>query len=183
MDKMRRWIVLGILIFTCFASGVPEYLFPGEQSAVTTLFLVRHAEKAQDGSADPPLTPAGTARAEELAYMLGHIELDAIYSTPYVRTRQTVLLTAENKDLEVKLYAPGEKDFLKKILETYSGGIVLIAGHSNTIPALANELAGGPLFDDLDESVYDNLFIAIVPIDGKPLIHRMRFGARTPEQD
>ncbi len=167
-------IYLGLIVLEC-SSG-------GEQGPITTIFLVRHAEKAKDGSADPSLTPAGAARAEELAYILKHVKLDAVYSTPYIRTEQTVLPTAIEKGLEVTLYEPGEKDFLRKVLRRFFGGTVLIVGHSNTIPGLANEMTGRSEFEDLDDGVYDNLFIAFVPAEGEAVILRMRFGARTPEK-
>lgn len=179
---MKRRIILVFLIFIHLGLIVPEYSFPGEQDPITTLFLVRHAEKVGDGSLDPALTLAGAARADELAYILAHVKLDAIYSTPYIRTKQTVLPTAREKGLELKLYKPGDKDFLKKILKAFSGGTVLIVGHSNTIPKLANELTGQSDFSEMDDATYDNLFIACVPTEGNPVILRMRFGAHTPER-
>lgn len=176
---MKRIVTIAFLIFAYLGLIVPEHSFAGEQDPITTLFLVRHAEKVNDGSADPPLTPSGAARADELAYILKHVKLDAIYSTPYIRTKQTVLPTANEKGLEVKLYKPGDKDFLNKVLQAFPGGAVLIVGHSNTIPGLANELAGQADFRDLDDATYDNLFIACVPPEGRATILRMRFGAHT----
>jgi broad specificity phosphatase PhoE len=176
----KRIGILVSLIFVFITWIFPEILLTEEKGRITTLFLVRHAEKVSDGSADPDLTAAGTERADELAYILGHVDLDAIYSTPYSRTKQTVFPTAKQKSLEVKIYNPGDPDFLRKVLRHHAGGTVLIVGHSNTIPGFANELIGGPDFSDLDDGTYDNLFIASVPADGKPVILRMRFGARTP---
>lgn len=161
---------------------IPGYGRFTNQDSVTTLFLVRHAEKVKDGSNDPILTPEGEARANELMYVLKHVELDAIYSTPYKRTQQTVLPTAKDKNLKIQNYKPGERSFLEKILNSYSGGTVLIVGHSNTIPILANELAGRQNYDDLDDATYDNLFIAHVHSNGQTKIIRMRFGAHTPEK-
>ncbi len=176
---MKRLFTLVFMILVCLGLIVPEYSFTGEQNQITTIFLVRHAEKVADGSSDPALTPGGSARADELASILKHVKLDAIYSTPYLRTKQTVLPLAKEKGLRVILYKPREKDFLKKVLQAYSGGTVLIVGHSNTIPGMANELAGQSDFSDLDDATYDNLFIACVPIEGKTVILRMRFGAHT----
>ena len=179
---MKRLITLVFMIFVYLGLIVPEYSFTGEKDQITTLFLVRHAEKAASVWEDPGLTPSGAARADELAYILKHVKLDAIYSTPFIRTKQTVLPTAKEKGLEVKLYKPGEENFLKKVLQAFPGGTVLIVGHSNTIPGLANDLTGQFDFNDLDDATYDNLFIACVPTDGKAVILRMRFGAHTPEK-
>ena len=170
------------IILCCFGLMIPGYGSYTDQDSTTTLILVRHAEKVKDGSNDPILTPEGEARAHELMYILKHVELDAIYSTPYKRTQQTVLPTAKDKNLKIQNYKPGEKGFLEKVLNSHSGGVVLIVGHSNTIPALANELVGRIDYDDLNDATYDNLFVAYVPSNGQTKIIRMRFGAHTPEK-
>lgn len=154
-----------------------------EKPEVTTLFLVRHAEKANDGTYDPPLTPEGTARAKELAYLLGHVALDAVYATPFQRTLLTVEPVAEAKGLNVEYYKPDDDTFLPKVLEAHAGGTVLICGHSNTIPRLANQLVGSETFDQLEDATYDNLFIVTVLGGlGEARVLRIRFGARMPEK-
>lgn len=175
-------IFLLFVIVVCFGLMIPGYGSLINQDSVTTIFLVRHAEKVKDDSDDPILTPEGESRADELMYILKHVKLDAIYSTPYKRTQQTALPTAKNKNLKIQDYKPGERGFLKKVLNSYPGGTVLIVGHSNTIPGLANELAGRIDYDDLNDNTYDNLFIAHVNSDGQARIIRMRFGMRTPEK-
>jgi 2,3-bisphosphoglycerate-dependent phosphoglycerate mutase len=179
---MKRFGTRVIMIFIGLALTAQASSIFGEQDRITTIFLIRHAEKEGSVWADPALTPVGVARANELAYMLKHVELDAIFSTPFKRTRRTVLPTAREKGLEVKIYKTGDEEFLKKIIKEYPGGTVLIVGHSNTIPGMANQLAGRSEFSDLDDATYDNLFIACVPNEGKPVILRVRFGAHTPEE-
>ena len=179
---MKKIVIVVLMNFVLLGLTGPEYSFSGEQNRITTLILVRHAEKAGTVWEDPPLTPAGAGRADELAYILKHVKLDAIYSTPFLRTKNTVLPSAKQKGLDVKLYKPNDKEFLKNVLGAFPGGAVLIVGHSNTIPRLANELAGQSDFSDLDDAIYDNLFIVCVPTEGKATILRMRFGAHTPEK-
>jgi 2,3-bisphosphoglycerate-dependent phosphoglycerate mutase len=181
--RMKRTAAIVILIIIHMGLTVPESSFAEEKNQITTLILVRHAEKAAGVWEDPGLTPSGAARADELAYILKYVELDAIYSTSFERTKQTVFPTAKQKGLEVKLYKPNDKGFLKKILEAFPGGTVLIVGHSNTIPKLANELAGQAMFSDLDDAIYDNLFVACVPSGGNATVIRMRFGVHTPEKE
>ena len=65
---MKRLFTLVFMILVYLGLIFPEYSFPGEQDPVTTIFLVRHAEKVADRSADPTLNPAGSVRANELAY-------------------------------------------------------------------------------------------------------------------
>jgi 2,3-bisphosphoglycerate-dependent phosphoglycerate mutase len=179
---MKKIRVIALMMSVCLGLIVSEYSIPNEKDAITTLFLVRHAEKVMDGTANPDLTAAGSARADELAYILKHVKLDSVYSTPYKRTKQTVLPTAMEKGLELKLYKPNDKDFIKNVLDAFPGGTVLIVGHSNTIPELANQLTGRTDYGDLDDATYDNLFIASVPAEGRPVIIRMRFGVHTPEK-
>lgn len=170
------------IILFCFGLIIPGYRSFTNQDSVTTLFLVRHAEKVKDGSNDPILTPEGEARAHDLMYILKYVELDAIFSTPYKRTQQTVLPTAKDKNLKIQNYKPGNRGFLEAILNSHPGGTVLIVGHSNTIPVLANELAGRENYENLNDATYDNLFIAHIHSNGQTKIIRMRFGAHTPEK-
>jgi len=178
---MKKNIIFGIIFLFFLTSIIQGSNLPNEEKSITTIFLVRHAEKAEDGTSDPPLTSKGKARSQELAYILKHVPLDAVYSTPYKRTLQTALPTAEAHNLQVNSYQPGkEESFLKKILSKYAGGNVLIIGHSDTVPLLTNQLAGSPQFPLLDDSTYDNIFIVSVPQKGDTVITRLRFGEHTP---
>lgn len=125
----------------------------------TTLFIVRHAEKADDGTEDPPLTEQGSERAEALARMLEDAGIEAIYSTPYKRNKETAAPLAEMKDLAVNGYQPHDKEFPAAVVKAESRKKVLIVGHSNTVPALVNSFIGEQKFADLQESEYDHLFM------------------------
>jgi 2,3-bisphosphoglycerate-dependent phosphoglycerate mutase len=178
-----RITLLGLFLSFCLGWSAPISGTPLNEPEATTLFLVRHAEKANDGTYDPPLTPEGTARAAELAYLLGHLPLDAVYATPFKRTLLTVEPVAEAKGLKVEYYKPDDKTFLQKALDAHSGGTILICGHSNTIPGLANQLAGGAEYNQLEDATYDNLFIAVLERGlGQARLIRIRFGAHTPEK-
>ena len=63
--------------------------------AETVLILIRHGEKV-DESQDADLNDAGQARAHALAAMLKDAGIQAIYSTDYRRTLETVKPTAES---------------------------------------------------------------------------------------
>lgn len=142
--------------------------------AVATFILVRHAEK-QIGK-KPALTEAGEERAERLAFMLERVELDAVYSSPTKRTEMTATPTAESHNLKIINYDPSLlQDFAKDLKRLYHGKTVLVVGHSNTTPALANYLASTdehPRFSELD---YTNYYVVTVPRIGKPRVLKMRF--------
>ena len=171
--------VLPLILLVCMNMPAPALGNAGDEAAETTLILVRHAEKAADGTVNPPLTPEGEARAAELAYLLGHVKLAAVYSTPFKRTQEMVLPAARAKGLEVKSYRADQDDFLDRVLKEHRGGTVLICGHSNTVPALANELLARKEYAQLDDAVYDNLFIVSVSEAGRARILRIRFGTHT----
>jgi broad specificity phosphatase PhoE len=62
--------------------------FLSTATAQSTIFIVRHAEKA-DATKDPDLSEAGRARAEALAKTLRDANITAIYATEFKRTQQT----------------------------------------------------------------------------------------------
>ena len=60
-----------------------------------------------------------------------------------------------------------------------AGGVVLIVGHSNTIPLIIAAL-GGPKMPDLCDSEYANLFVLEMPTSGPPRLIRGKYGAPDP---
>jgi broad specificity phosphatase PhoE len=75
-----------------------------DPNELTTFILVRHAEKANDGTEDPDLTQEGNTRAEKLSKMFRDTRLVAIYSTNFRRTKYTVAPLAKIHNLEVQEY-------------------------------------------------------------------------------
>ena len=115
-------------------------------------------------------------RADRLAFILERVDLDAVYSSPTKRTRMTAGPTAEYHNLPVLPYDPSlMKDFSKDLKRLYRGKTVLVVGHSNTTPALANYLANTdehPRFSELD---YTNYYIVTIPRIGKTRVIKMRY--------
>ena len=128
---------------------------PAQPDAV--YYLVRHAEKTTEKS-DPGLTEAGQKRAEDLAARLKDVPLTAIYSSDYIRTRDTAAPIAAAMGLEVKLYDPRDLEgFAKRLLA--ENGHILVVGHSNTTPPLS-ALLGGPEGEPIVEATeYDRLYV------------------------
>ena len=144
--------------------------------AQTTFILVRHAEKADDGTRNPPLNEDGKMRASNLASLLENQEISALYTTPYKRTQETLQPLAEKKGLETQEYEPrAGADWLSKLYEEHSGGTVVITGHSNTIPTLANHLLGDETFSQFDEKEYSNLIVIVGSEVGNGKLVRLSF--------
>lgn len=144
---------------------------PGGDSVV--VFLVRHAEKADDGSRDPDLTPAGRSRAGRLARILSDAGLTAVYSTDYARTRETARPAADEAGLGVHLYDPDAPEELASRLRA-APGRYLVVGHSNTVPGLVRAL-GGRAGGELGEAEYDRLYVVLLGPGGATTL-ALRYG-------
>lgn len=143
---------------------------------LTTFILVRHAEKV-DESADPDLSPEGFERAERLAAILDHVSLDAVYSTPFLRTTKTVQPVTEKLGLEITEYDHRNPESQSDAWKAeHAGQTVLISGHSNSTPTFANALLGNKYFEDkFDESDYGNLLIITVDMNGNSKLLHLRY--------
>ncbi|NMP33019.1 histidine phosphatase family protein [Thalassotalea sp. M1531] len=127
-----------------------------------TLYLVRHAEKQSDRK-DPSLTRCGMLRANQLAEMLKHIEINAVYSTHYKRTMATARPTANAKNVSVIQYAPNGLEQLVRTLKAKQQN-ALVVGHSNTTPQLVALLTGNNIVP-MTEKEYQHFFQ--IQISGK----------------
>jgi len=149
----------------------------------TTIVLVRHAEKAAEPKDDPALTPAGEARAAALVDALRTAGVSAIYSTPWKRTQLTARPIADKLGIPVTTFdvTPGEKNYgelyAAELLAKHRGRVVLVVGHSNTVPAILRGLGitDAPAITDAE---YDNLFVVTVPETGLARVVRTKYGAR-----
>lgn len=155
---------------TFFASSVLA------QQKVTTVILIRHAEKVMDGSPDPDLTEAGKNRAALLGDLLSKAKIDAIYSTHYRRTENTVAPLAQRHGLTVQNYSGGKMEEVDAMLTKHEGGTIVICGHSNTSPAIINYLTGHKdEFKTFDDNDYGNVVI-VSRFDGKGKVTWLRYG-------
>jgi 2,3-bisphosphoglycerate-dependent phosphoglycerate mutase len=133
-----------------------------DQKETTRYYLVRHAEKAADGTEDPDLSPAGQARAQKLVSMLKENKIEGLYATSYKRTRQTLQPLADTLHLEISTYNHRDAKDVERLIHHCKGKTVVIAGHSNSIPQLANILIGDEIYEELDESEYTRMWEIIL---------------------
>lgn len=144
---------------------------------ITTIILVRHAEKA-GASGDVPLSPAGMTRANELVRVLSGANLAAVYTTPYLRTEQTAGPLAAAHHLEPIVVDAGKTyahDIVQKILHDHKGQTVVVVGHSNTTVDVLKELGvSGP--KAIADSEYDDLFVCSVAKRMSPALLTLHYG-------
>lgn len=148
-------------------------------ASAQTVVLVRHAEKA-DGSRDPVLSQAGTARAEALAAVFGQQGPDVVLVSPLLRTGLTAAPTVgvfgarsraisleEGVDVHVA-------DLVADLRGQPADSLILVVGHSNTIPLIARAL--GVEAADMPDCEYDRL-IRIDLNAIQPVASVTRYGA------
>lgn len=178
--RRRRRRLQVILIYTAIAVCLAWFF---ESQATTTLIFVRHAEKAALPEADPGLSDAGVRRATELARQLVDADVvpgvgvDAVYSTSYRRTVDTAKPVADALNLPVMTYdAADTGSIIESILKEYKGKIVLVVGHSDTVPEMIANMGASKNVPPIAENEYDNIYLVTIPWFGKTKTIRLRYG-------
>ena len=177
-----RTIVVFAMLFAVLGAVMVFAYFATFSRPVTTVILVRHAEKKiEPENPDPDLAPEGFERAQEIARVFGGAGINAIYATQYKRTQQTVKPLSDLTGVPVTVLNSKETDELVKRLQTtHRGQTVFIAGHNNSVPAIASALSGEN-FPVIPESEYDNLFIVTVYRFGKAKVVKLKYGRESTQ--
>jgi len=178
----RKMFVLIALLLVCQFAFAQQATEP-----VTTVFLVRHAERADEPRQDPPLTEKGVLRSQLLAQLLGIAGIKAIFTSQFQRTKQTAeplakklgltptAISLKSNPSNPRLIAEeSTAETVNQILQ-HAGGSVLVIGHSNSIPDVIKMLGGDPV-PVIDEQKFDDLFIVTVYAKGKAKVTRLKYG-------
>ena len=156
------------------------------EDAITTFYIVRHAERA-DSTPDSDLSDTGIRRAVELYDVLRNVPLSAIYSTDLKRTKKTVEPIAEASRLELTYYPTSGQlvdAWATELLDANRGTNVVIVGHSGspdvpyTTASIVKTLSQKPVAE-IGHDEFDNLFVVTIrEIDSKIErdLHRMWYG-------
>lgn len=128
-----------------------------KSTSTSTYYIVRHAEKANRTS-DTPLSAEGQARAEALRDTLISKNIGQIFVTDYLRTQQTAEPLATKLGIRSTEVFANETTKLVQQLNAIKGGNTLIVGHSNTVPAIIDELMESAQNVMISETNFDNLF-------------------------
>jgi len=174
--KLRTIVVFSAL-FAILGVVVVFAYFSTFSRPVTTVILVRHAEKKiEPSNPDPDLAPEGVERAQEIARVFADAHINAIYATQYKRTQQTVKPLSDRIGVPVTvLDSKQTNDLLRQIQTTHRGQTVFVSGHNNTVPAIVSELSG-ETYPTIPESEYDNLFIVTIYRFGKAKVVKLKYG-------
>lgn len=149
---------------------------PKAPAPVTTVYVVRHAEKSKDDPRDPSLSERGRHRAMALALLLSKAGIDAVYSTEYKRTKETVAPIAAAAKVTPTVVGARELKKQVRLLRTaHAGDSVVVAGHSNTVPMLLRAL-GVEARVTLGEGDYGDLFVVQFRAGDTPTLVRLAFG-------
>ena len=164
---LRRLALAALLALSadCHADGTgvaPEGEAP---EAEWSVWLLRHAEKADDGTRDPPLSAAGEARAAAIASRYAGAGIEMLWTTDYRRTRETLAPLASAAGITLETYDPRSPGALVARIRAQARN-AMVVGHSNTVPDLTARLCGCEVAP-MDEGEYGR-------------VARVRFGRGGP---
>jgi len=121
------------------------------------VWLVRHADKADNSDDAPVKKPQGEKRARDLATTLSDKNIVTIITSTKIRTVHTAKPLLDKLKKKGKKVATFQDDAVEDVVRKVKGsnGNVLVVHHSNTVPEIIKAL-GGPKLDEL--KVYYRLF-------------------------
>ncbi|NER11085.1 Phosphohistidine phosphatase SixA [Muriicola jejuensis] len=177
--KLLPFLFTLILFSSCKEDSLPENTLIGPE--VTTYYFIRHAEKDRSNpdNPDPELNQRGLGRAMHWAEILKDANINAIYTTDYLRTTMTAAPTEVKYDLIRQYYDPSMLDIAQFKADT-RGKNVLVVGHSNTTPEFVNKMIGEEKYPPMDDSDNGSLFI-VQQIGDLTTDVRLHFNCNCPD--
>jgi phosphohistidine phosphatase SixA len=142
--------------------------------------FVRHADvdtqppSASSDPPGPPLNAAGRSRAETLAHVVGAAGITHIFTSEFLRTQQTVDPVARKLGITHRVAPEAQVRAMRSAVD---GSVILIAGHSNTVPQMITSLGVLPALENLGAHEFDNLFVVtIASATGPAALVRLKYG-------
>lgn len=175
-SKWHRTLTRAVSAIVVFTGAA---VMPNRASAQPSLVvLVRHGEKQPTPADDPSLSDAGVARAQALAEALTNTTPTTIIVSARKRTAETAAVVAKRTGVTptvIGLDASHVKSVAEAVMK--AKGVVLVVGHSNTVPAIVTAL-GGPKLPDICDASYATMFVVTPAANGQPTqVVRASFGA------
>jgi len=171
---MRLLAAAGIVLLSASVAAQPA-----------TVILVRHAERAAAPAGDPGLTAEGSKRAADLMAVVAAYRVTSVITTHLQRTRLTAKPVTDALGKEPIVVTAGGptaahvEAVAAAVRARPAGDVVLVVGHSNTIPAIVTAL-GGPKLPDLCDTQYSSLFVLQFKSGAEPAYTRTTYGAADP---
>jgi len=188
MIHLKALLVTIVFAATGCAPAPPvEPPFIPSDRGETTVYIVRHAEKAAENPSDPELSEIGYVRADSLSSALRDAGVNAIIVTSLKRTALTARPLARRRGITPQVVPAGGPtaahiDSVVAAVHRNPGATILVVGHSNTIGHIAGKLSGRSL-GDLCDSEYSNLIIISMPRAKQAKMLVERYGPQDPPSD
>jgi len=156
----KTTLALAFLILLSFFSV--NHLIAHTDQETFTIYLIRHSEKDlfSENPSNPPLTKCGIKRTDYLRSFFEDIDIESVYSTNYIRTKNTAMPIASLKKTRIQYYESDyPKVFSEFLLDSKQNSLVV--GHSNTIPILAGLLSEEDVVP-IDEKTYNRIYKVVI---------------------
>jgi broad specificity phosphatase PhoE len=161
-------------------------LMPAAAAAQPSIVLVRHAER-QSGEGDDSLSEAGRHRADRLATILRDAGITHIFVSDLRRTLETAQPLAKSRNISpsrIAIPREGRRNIsaaelqvratLLAISKLPRTAIVLVVGHSNTVPMFLARL-GHMTPVTIADGEFDSLFVVTQRATRAPSVVRLHF--------
>lgn len=150
----KRLPLLVILIFPILVCFLAWYFW---YSPVSTVILVRHAERLNDADTTS-ISEVGIQRAQALVHVLSSSGVNRIYVSEKARTLQTVVPIATALGIpSIQIPASDISSYVDSV-KAHRGDVILISGHSDTVPKIIKKLgvSQAPMIGKME---FDHLFV------------------------
>jgi phosphohistidine phosphatase SixA len=159
---------------TFAAALILPMVIAARSEAQQAVYLLRHAEKLTDGQ--DGLKEKGKEHAKALVPLLKDAKIKAIYTSEFKRAQQTAEPLAASLGL-TPIVVPHDKlsDTFDKIRADHPHDVVLIVGHSDSVPAMIKLWDAGLSVTIDDVTEFDRLFVLVPISDGKASLGQLRY--------
>ncbi|MCA1614502.1 MAG: histidine phosphatase family protein [Acidobacteria bacterium] len=190
-SKSLLYALGAFLLAAGLAAGIVAYIL---RQPVTTILLVRHAERQESppapGECPPPglgltasegtsITEAGRERAAQLAHVAGEAGVSAVYVSEVCRSQWTAKPLADKAGVPVvQMSAADVEGLVNHVLANHRGRTVLVSSHSNRAPQIISAFGAAPA-PTVADTDYDNFWVITVPRFGPARLVLLKYGRET----
>ncbi len=175
MSNITLFVVSIISLVVLILNSSTE-IIAHQSEETTTFYIVRHTETNPPLMGVITLSKIGKQRAQDLAEVLKHKVIHAIYTSETLCDKETARSIAENKKLIMNTYdKENTKSFLQRILKQRKGQNVLIVGNIETVVTMLQELSSSFVPTSLDKTDHSILFEALIDANNVAGITRIQY--------